>query len=98
MRACSSMPRPGLVPVAPPCCRKPGDLRHSRLTISSSIYAGRRPHPLAARTRTRAVDGVSLHVAQGESVGLVGESGCGKSSIARGDPAPHARGIGQDHD
>jgi len=46
-------------------------------------YAGRRPHPLAARTRTRAVDGVSLHVAQGESVGLVGESGCGKSSIAR---------------
>ena len=28
------------------------------------------------------VRGVSLHVAQGESVGLVGESGCGKSTIA----------------
>lgn len=30
----------------------------------------------------RAVDGVSLHVGEGESVGLVGESGCGKSSLA----------------
>jgi peptide/nickel transport system ATP-binding protein len=28
------------------------------------------------------VRGVSLHVARGESVGLVGESGCGKSTIA----------------
>ena len=30
----------------------------------------------------RAVDGVSLDVGKGESVGLVGESGCGKSSLA----------------
>ncbi|WP_340540636.1 ABC transporter ATP-binding protein [Nocardioides sp. GXZ039] len=30
-----------------------------------------------------AVDGVSLTVAAGEIVGLVGESGCGKSSLAR---------------
>ena len=30
----------------------------------------------------RAVDGVSFHVAKGESVGLVGESGCGKSVTA----------------
>ena len=43
----------------------------------------------------RAVDGVSLHVDAGETVCLVGESGCGKSvtaqSIARLVPTPPAR-------
>lgn len=32
----------------------------------------------------RAVDGVSFNIYRGEVLGLVGESGCGKSSIARG--------------
>ncbi|MBC7431896.1 MAG: ABC transporter ATP-binding protein [Rubritepida sp.] len=31
----------------------------------------------------RAVEGVSLHVARGETLALVGESGCGKSTTAR---------------
>jgi peptide/nickel transport system ATP-binding protein len=34
------------------------------------------------RGRLRAVDGVSLEVGQGETVALVGESGCGKSATA----------------
>jgi oligopeptide/dipeptide ABC transporter ATP-binding protein len=34
------------------------------------------------RGTVRAVDGVSFHVAEGETLGLVGESGCGKSVLA----------------
>src|SRR6266545_5986303 len=35
------------------------------------------------RERVRAVAGASLTVERGQIVGLVGESGCGKSSLAR---------------
>ena len=31
----------------------------------------------------KAVDGVSFHISKGETFGLVGESGCGKSTAGR---------------
>ena len=43
----------------------------------------RRPHPFAAPVAVRAVDGVSLRVGMGETLGVVGESGCGKSTTGR---------------
>jgi peptide/nickel transport system ATP-binding protein len=62
--------------------------------MSSGRTAGRQPDPVLRVTslRTeivragktvRVVDGVSLEVAAGECLGLVGESGCGKTMTAR---------------
>jgi oligopeptide/dipeptide ABC transporter ATP-binding protein len=51
-------------------------------------FALKGPRTWAARLRgerpaVRAVDGVSFAIANGETLGLVGESGCGKSTVAR---------------
>jgi peptide/nickel transport system ATP-binding protein len=39
-------------------------------------------HIRLTKSTVRAVDGLSLHIAEGETLGLVGESGCGKSMTA----------------
>ncbi len=35
------------------------------------------------KTNLKAVDGVSFHIDEGETLGLVGESGCGKTTVGR---------------
>jgi oligopeptide/dipeptide ABC transporter ATP-binding protein len=54
-----------------------------------------RTHFITSKGRFRAVDGVSFSIGHGETLGIVGESGCGKSvsalSILRLLPEPPAR-------
>jgi len=53
------------------------DIRKSFALRRSGVFGG------GAGTRAVAVDGVSLGITRGECLGLVGESGCGKTTLSK---------------
>jgi len=60
-------------------------MREPILSLENVAVHYARPGGLFRRAKppVRAVDGVSFAIAEGETLGLVGESGCGKSTIGR---------------
>ena len=62
------------IPAPPPILSVDG------LHVSFPVYGGIIPHK---KGEVRAVEGVSFTLGHGETVGLVGESGCGKTTVGR---------------
>ena len=50
--------------------------------LQRHFYVEGKKEWLANKAVLRAVDGVTLSVQRGKTLGLVGESGCGKSTMA----------------
>jgi len=53
------------------------------VTDLKKVFTSKRGFPNPQTIHVQAIDGVSFHVFAGESFGLVGESGCGKSTVGR---------------
>ena len=87
----SGQPGPGTVPgpsdgdgpIGADATRRPGSGSLLEVRGLVTTYPVRGGAFARGTDRVRAVDGVDLDVHQGEALGLVGESGCGKTTLAR---------------
>jgi peptide/nickel transport system ATP-binding protein len=75
MSAVETTPAPGVPRIGQPLLRLEGVVKH--FPITRGIIFQKKVGAV------RAVDGVDLEVYPGETLGLVGETGCGKSTLAR---------------
>ncbi|WP_102959447.1 ABC transporter ATP-binding protein [Mangrovicella endophytica] len=74
--------RPLVEPLAPTGI--PGDDRVAvEINNLHKHFTGRSALPWRKPPTVRAVNGISMRIRRGETLGIVGESGCGKSTVAR---------------
>ena len=77
-RPASAVPNSGALHDGPPTSAPLLEVRGLTKTFKE-----RRGWPIPKTVAVRALDGVSFDVAHSEALGIVGESGCGKSTVAR---------------
>ncbi|WP_110684872.1 ABC transporter ATP-binding protein [Salinicola aestuarinus] len=76
----AAVPRLGTAPELASQAQRPRVLEVGDLNVRFPVQ---RQSPFAKATEVRAVEGVSFALGAGETLGLVGESGCGKSTTGK---------------